>query len=67
MDKLNELRLEYYSIDGLPEPQRTLQLSNLMDELKQEYNIPLINRESYNTENKEVIQLYREVASSRNI
>ena len=67
MDKLKGFIDEYYKIFELKEAQRTLLLSNLLDDMQQEYNIPLINNKAFNNKNKAVIQLYKEVSSSRNI
>ena len=65
MDKLNELQDEYDKIDAMPEPQRTLHLSNLIDKIKATYNIPSTNDSNYNKQNKAVIQLYRKVLRAR--
>ena len=67
MDKLKGFIDEYYKILELKEAQRTLLLSSLMDDMQQEYNIPLINNKAFNNKNKAVIQLYKELSSSRNI
>ena len=64
MDKLKGFVDEYYKILELKEAQRTLLLSSLMDDMQQEYNIPLINNKAFNNKNKAVIQLYKEVSSS---
>lgn len=44
MYKLNELQDEYETINAMPESQRTLHLSNLIDKIKAMYNILLINQ-----------------------
>ena len=67
MDKLKGFIDEYYKILELKGAQRTLLLSSLMDDMQQEYNIPLINNKAFNNKNKAVIQLYKEVSPSRNI
>lgn len=70
MDKLNVLnqfRNEYYKIDAtMEESQRTLQLSTLMDKIQKEFDIPLLNNQTFNDKNKAIMQLYKEVSSSRN-
>lgn len=67
MEKLKGFIDRYYKIISTKEPQRTLQLSRLMDDIKQAYDIPLLNNKEYNDKNKAVVQLYRAVASARNI
>lgn len=71
MDKLNVLnqfRNEYYKVDAtMAEPQRTLQLSALMDKIQKEFNIPLLNNQTFNDKNKAIMQLYREISTARNI
>ena len=67
MDKLNRFRIEYYKIDAMQEPQRTLQLSALMDKIQQEYGFSLLNNQDYNENNVAVMALYREISTARNI
>lgn len=67
MDKLKGFINEYYKILGLKEPQKTLELSELMGKMQKAYDIPLLNNQEYNDKNKVVIRLYRAVASTRNI
>lgn len=67
MDKLKGFIARYYRILKLKEPQRTLQLSKLMDKMQKAYDIPLLSNQEYNDKNKAVIQLYRAIASTRNI
>lgn len=67
MDKLNRFRIEYYKIDAMQEPQRTLQLSVLMDKIQKEFNIPLLNNQDYNDNNVAVMVLYKEISDSRNL
>ena len=59
MEKLKRFINEYYKILELKEVQRILLLSNLMDDMQQEYNIQLINNKALNNKNKAVIQIYK--------
>jgi len=62
---LTDYRNEYYKIDKLKEPKRTLKLSELMTELEQVYNIPMLNNKDFNKNNKAIITLYQEISTSR--
>ena len=42
-------------------------LANLMTDLEQAYDIPILNDEEYNRKNPFVVQLYRAVSEARNI
>lgn len=42
-------------------------LAQLMTDLEQAYDIPILNNEDYNRENPFVVQLYRAVSEARNI
>lgn len=42
-------------------------LAQLMSDLEQTYNIPILNNEDYNRENPFVVQLYRAVSEARSI
>ena len=42
-------------------------LAQLMTDLEQAYNIPILNNEDYNRENPFVVQLYRAVSEARSI
>lgn len=42
-------------------------LAQLMSDLEQAYNIPILNDEEYNLKNPFVVQLYRAVSEARNI
>ena len=66
MNKLKEFIDTFYKILEMKEPQRTIQLSELMDKMQQTYDITVINNREYNNKNQAVIQLYRAVASARN-
>ena len=65
MKTLTDYRNEYYKIDKLKEPKRTLKLSELMTELEQVYNIPMLNNKDFNKNNKAIITLYQEISTSR--
>lgn len=42
-------------------------LAQLMTDLKQAYNIPILNDEEYNRENPFVVHLYRAVSEARSV
>ena len=42
-------------------------LAQLMTDLEQAYNIPILNDEEYNRENPFVVQLYQAVSEARSI
>lgn len=42
-------------------------LANLMTDLEQAYDIPILNDEEYSRKNPFVVQLYRAVSEARNI
>lgn len=44
---------------------RNLHLASIMTEMESRYNIPMLNDEEYNRNNKEVIELYKEIADAR--
>ena len=67
MSELNEYRKQFYKIDAMEEPQRSLRLGQLMTELEKCYSIPMLSSQTFNKDNKAVMQLYKEVSSSRNI
>ena len=46
---------------------RDKRLANLMTDLEQAYDIPILNDEEYNRKNPFVVQLYRAVSEARNI
>ena len=46
---------------------RDKRLAQLMTDLEQAYDIPILNDEEYNRENQFVVQLYRAVSEARNI
>lgn len=69
---LNELYLETYrewfrAIKESEEPMRTRRLSDLMDKLKVEYEIPLFNYENYAKAHPDVFSLYQEISLARNL
>ena len=68
MDKLNQFRNEYYKVDAtMAEPQRTLQLSEIMSCMESEFNIKILNDKEYNENNVAVMALYKEISTARNI
>ena len=44
---------------------RNIKLSSLMSKMEFDFQIPALNDEKYNQENKEVIELYREISNAR--
>lgn len=42
-------------------------LAGLMTEMERTFNIPSINNEAYNKNNKEIIALYRDISNSRGL
>lgn len=46
---------------------RDLALSRLMDRMKEEYRIPLLQDEEWEARNHAVIAMYRKIAMSRNL
>jgi alkylated DNA nucleotide flippase Atl1 len=50
-----------------PSPRRNKQLSELMDQMKWEYGIPLIRDVEWERRNPKVIALYRKASMSRDL
>ena len=67
MEKLNYFKRLYDECEELSEPRRTLQLSNLMDLMKAEYQISMFNYQSFANENVEVFALYQKVNKARDL
>lgn len=67
MYKLNNYRELYNEImkDKHNKKRRNLRLANLMTQMENEFRIPALNDEEYNKENKEIIELYREISNAR--
>lgn len=42
-------------------------LTSIMNDMEKEFDIPIINEENYNSKNADVIELYREIANSRDL
>jgi len=40
--------------------------ADIMNDMEKEFNIPMLNDDEFNKNNADVIELYREVANSRN-
>lgn len=59
------IRIE--EIEARFETAKQEELPGLMTELEHRYHIPLINNESFNEDNKEVMDLYRRISNSRDI
>lgn len=41
--------------------------ADIMNDMEKEFDIPMVNNEEYNQRNTDVIELYREVANSRDL
>ena len=57
----------YTQILETKEPTRTARLTNLMDDMKQVYCIPLFKNEAFERENVRVMHLYRAVSRARDL
>lgn len=42
-------------------------VTDIMNDMEKEFGIPMLNDEEYNSNNADVIELYREVANSRDL
>ena len=42
-------------------------VADIMNDMEKEFGIPMLNDEEYNSKNADVIELYREVANSRDL
>lgn len=62
---LEEIQTAYVSALDMEEPNRTKQLSSLMDVLEKEHRTFIINPTDYDLEKPDVI-LYREISMARN-
>lgn len=66
MNRLAEIHEEYEQIMRSPAgPARDRALSHLMDRMKDEYHIPLLQNEDWERENRAVIAMYRKISMSR--
>jgi hypothetical protein len=50
-----------------PSPRRDKQLSELLDKMKREYNIPLLRDPNWEAENPKIIEMYRKISMSRDL
>lgn len=41
--------------------------TDIMNDMEKEFDIPMLNDEDYNLKNAEVMELYREIANSRDL
>jgi len=67
MSKLVEMHARYEAImnaDKSP-TERDLALATLMDQIKREFNVPILLFAEWERSNKKVIALYRKVSESR--
>lgn len=61
----NGYYIKLEEIEGRFETANQEEFPRLMTELEQAYSIPLLNNEVFNSENEEVIKLYRRISSAR--
>ena len=67
-DKLNHYKNEYRNIlEKFKNDSLDIAIGRLMTKMENEFNIPLINDESYNKSNPEIVSFYRELSKARNI
>jgi len=69
MKTLNEINKEYGNIIhySLKEPTRSHRLAALMTEMEREFKVPAIRNEGWESQNKAVITLYRQISLSRDL
>lgn len=70
MKGLKEFEQEFQEIldrDDLEQDRKDIQLSALMTEMERIFKIPILKEEQYETENKDVIALYRKISMSRKL
>jgi hypothetical protein len=67
MSKLLEMHMRYEAIMAAETSptERDLALATLMDQIKTEFNVPLLHFAEWEKNNKKVIALYRKVSKSR--
>ena len=64
MDILNRFRNEYYKIDAMQEPQRSMRLGELLSSMERTFSIGMLNN---NDKHPAVMALYKEISNSRDI
>ena len=64
-EELQAFQDRYFEILEAKEPMRTNRLTNLMTDLEQCYNIPMMHNPAYASANPEVMNLYQSVSKSR--
>ncbi|TFJ92172.1 hypothetical protein [Lentibacillus salicampi] len=67
MTDLQQFQNRYFDILQSNEPMRTNRLVNLMTDMEQVYEIPILKRAEFERANPEVMHLYRLVSKSRNL
>lgn len=68
MMSLAEINEQYEQIMRSPASNaRDLALSRLMDRMKEEYRIPLLQDVEWEAKNRAVIAMYRKISMSRNL
>lgn len=67
---LAEINKEYEDImhnPNLDDRAKTMRLSDLMDKMRLEFNIPLFKDEEWERKNPAVIAMFRKIANSRDL
>lgn len=66
---LEQFRLEFDDIKAVEMPvnQKNEALAVLMTDIEKAFNIPMINDENWNSKNKDIVELYREISEARDI
>jgi len=68
MEKLKEFKSEFEAIKAnsdLTENRKSLLYATLMTKMENEFEIPILNDENWNAENKEIFSLYRKISTAR--
>jgi hypothetical protein len=69
MRTLSQINQAYEEIiqGTVTELYRSRRLADLMDEMEREYKVPMIRNESWESQNKVVIAVYRKISMSRDL
>ncbi|MCR2820585.1 hypothetical protein [Lederbergia panacisoli] len=69
MRSLSEINQAYEEIiHGVSkEPLKSRKLADLMDEMERTYKVPILRNESWESQNRTVIALYRKISMSRSL
>lgn len=64
-NRLEKYRKQYDRILGLEDNEKIDRLSMLMTKMEREFNIPIMEDIKWNTQHKEIIELYKKISDSR--